>query len=233
MLALCSALFVTGCADSSAVDPLLAPPEQPRLGAEPHLAGPIMFKALLLPVTDPLTHDAYSGGGTLRLTFGRAAPPDHGRRIYPPGPCRSTSLLPAVQDEFVQVNVCAFIENPGGGALSGGGLVLNNDPNQRGGFVLTFGTPNLYPPGPCRSYVVLGAVATERGLATALSNRPGDFAALFEFQEVDNRPGGEIRGVFGPPSRGGVNPGSMGGVHDPDGGDPACVIDVTPARLAG
>ena len=230
MLAAGAMLLATGCANSAAVDRLLAPPEQARRGAEPHLVSPVMFRAVLYPVTDPQTQVAYAGGGTLRLTFGWAPPPDGDRLIVPPGPCRSTSLLPAVQDGFVQVNVCAFIDNPGGGALTGGGLALNNDPNQRGGIIVPFGTRNLFPPDPCRSYEVHGAVAMERSIAVALSNRPGDFAALFEFQEVNERPGGEIRGVFGPPSAGGGDPGASSALHGPVGGDPACVVDVTPLR---
>jgi hypothetical protein len=41
------------------------------------------------------------------------------------------------------------------------------------------------------------------------------------------RPGGEIRGVFGPPAGGGGDPGTLAGFNGVDGGDPECVIDVT------
>jgi hypothetical protein len=223
-----AALVLAGCA-SSATDRLLAPPEQARRGAEPHLASPVFFRAPLRPVVDPQTQLAYDGGGSVRLILGWSPPPHPERLIVPPGPCRSTSLLPAVQDGFVQVNVCALIDNPGGAALSGGGLASNNDPNQRG-MLVAFGTRNLYPPGPCRTYVVVGAVAMDRDIAIALANRPGDFAALFEFQEVNERSGGEIRGDFGPPSGGPGEGSATGGLQGPGGGDPACVIDVTPIR---
>jgi len=224
-----AALLLTGCANGTATDRLLAPPGRARLGAEPHLS-PVFFRTTLRPVTDPHTQVAYEGGGTLRLTFGWTPPPDPDRLILPPGPCHSTSLLPAVQDGFVQVNVCAVIDNPGGGALAGGGLVSNNDPNQRSELIVPFGTRNLFPPDPCRTYVVLGAVAMNRDVAAAFSSHPGDFAALFEFQEVNERPGGEIRGVFGPSSGGPGNPGMSAVIHGPSGSDPACVIDVTPLR---
>jgi hypothetical protein len=46
-----------------------------------------------------------------------------------------------------------------------------------------------------------------------LPSRPGDFAALFEFQEMNERPGGEIGGVFGPPADGGGDPRAIAGFH--------------------
>jgi hypothetical protein len=223
------AVLAAGCAEGASPDRLIAPSEKAQHGAQPHLVTPVVFDTFLRPVRDPETGIAYEGGGMLRLTFGWDVPTAVEQQIVPPGPCRTTSLLPAVQEGAVQVHVCAFIANPGGGVLVGGGLALNNDPNQRGGIIVPFGTPNLYPPGPCRSYVVEGALAVDANLPAALSDHPGDIAALFEFQEVNERPGGEIRGTFGPPSSGPGDPGAIAGFQEVTEVDPSCVIDVTMA----
>lgn len=221
------AVLAAACAEHGASDRLLAPSRDALHGAQPHLTTPVLLTTFLQPVLDPETQTTYQASGGLQLAVAWLTPTAVERWLFPPGPCRSSSLLPAVQDGMVEIDLCAVIDNAGGAALVGGGLALNSDPNQRGGILVPFGVPALFPPGPCRTYVVRGALAVDDALATALSDRPGDIAALFEFQEVNELPGGEIRGVFGPPSGGPGDPGTVSGFQEVNEVDPGCVIDVT------
>jgi hypothetical protein len=211
------------CSDPAAPGRQILPSDGALHGAQPHLATPVVLNTFLNPVTDPTTGLAYEGGGWLQLTFGWQAPPEPDDAFVPPGPCRS-SLLPAVQDGFTLLDVCALIDNPGGARLVGGALVPVGDAV---GALIQIGSPGLFPPGPCRSYVVRGALSIGDELAVALSSNPADLAALFEFQEVNEMPGGELRGTFGPSSGGPGDPGAISGFQEVNELDPGCVIDVT------
>lgn len=219
-------LGAAACSDPAAPARRIVPSDEPARGAEPHLATPVVLHSFLNPVVDPTTGLAYESSGRLRLTLGWAGPMELGR-FYPPGPCRST-LLPAVQDGITPLGVCALIDNPGGARLVGGSLVSTGDAVRA---IVPIGGPGLYPPGPCRSYVVRGALLIGNDVAAAIWSNPGSLAALFEFQEVNETPGGALRGTFGP-SGGPADPGAISGFQEVDNFDPDCVVDVTlPPRL--
>ena len=221
-------LGAAACADPAAPARRIAPPDGALRGAEPHLATPVVLNSFLNAVVDPTTGLAYQGSGRLRLTLGWQAPPEPERFLVPPGPCRS-SLLPAVQDGATLLGVCALIDNPGGARLVGGALVPTGDAV---GAIISIGNPGLYPPGPCRSYVVRGALVVGGDVVAALWSNRGSLAALFEFQEVDQRPGGALRGVFGPSTGGPADHGAISGFQEVNEVDPGCVVDVTlPPRL--
>lgn len=213
-------LGAAACSDPAAPAGRIVPSDNPARGAEPHLATPVVLHSFLNAVVDPTTGVAYQGSGRLRLTLGHLEP---GRSFVPPGPCRST-LLPAVQDGLTLLGVCALIDNPGGARLVGGALVATGDAVRA---IVPIGTPSLYPPGPCRSYIVRGALLVGDDVVAALWSNPGSLAALFEFQEVNEMPGGALRGTFGP-SGGPADPGAISGFQEVNNFDPDCVIDVTP-----
>jgi hypothetical protein len=223
LLALGLGATATACSDAAAPVQRIAAPDGPSLGAEPHLATPVVLNSFLNAVVDPATGVAYDGGGRLRLTLARQRSAELGASFVPPGPCRS-SLLPAVQDGFTLLGVCALIDNPGGARLVGGALVSTGDAVRT---IVPIGSPGLFPPGPCRSYVVRGALLIGRDVAAALWRNREGLAALFEFQEVNETPGGALRATFGPSSGGPDDPGAISGFQEVNEVDPGCVIDVT------
>lgn len=211
------AIVLAACAEPVAPARQMEPSSAPRLGAQPHLSAPTVLNTFLLPVTDPTTGNRYLAAGRIQLRIG--AP---GTSAFPPGPCRiDAGLGSPPSPDFV--SVCASIENPGGKRLAGGIFGLASG----GRAWLAIGNPGEYPPGPCRSYLVRGTLAISHDLAVAVSSRPGDYAALFQFQEVDPRPAGEIRGVFGPPTGGPGDFGSIFGFQEVDPRTPDCVVNVT------
>ena len=213
------------CSDTAAPARQISPSDGARRGAEPHLATPVVLNGFLNPVVDPTTGLAYDGSGRLRLTLGWQAPPEPERTHVPPGPCRNgSSLLPAVQDGFTLVGVCAVIDNPGGARLVGGVLGSTGDAV---GALVPIGGPGAYPPGPCRTYAVRGMLLVSDDVAAALWSDPGSLAALFAFQEVDSRPAGTLRATFGPSSGGPADRGAISGFQEVNEVDPDCVVDVT------
>jgi hypothetical protein len=121
------------------------------------------------------------------------------------------------------LGVCAKIDNPGGARLFAGALV---DPGDRTPPALSLGDARIWPPGPCRSYVVGGTLVIPTEMAQAIASGRGDLAAIFGFQEVNEMPGGEMRGVFGPAPGGPGDPGSVRGIIIDNSRD-GCFVDVT------
>jgi len=129
----------------------------------------------------------------------------------PPGPCdalRGTAHASAV-------GICANIHNPGGETFTGGTLTVM-------GQTFPFAT-GLFPPGPCRTYVLHGAAGVPAGLVTQLTLHAAGASLVFTSVE---HPAGAIGGSGG--GSGGASPAGAV-IHNADAASPSsgrgeCVI---------
>lgn len=206
------ALAATACGEPAAP---VARNELPAPAAALVVRSSSLLYATLAGVPD-VSGVPYAGNGVLGVLLGRS---------YPPGPCRP-EFLPAVQRGQTLVSLCAYVNNAGGGTFVGGALVASGGPSLA---PLVRFEPTAVESAPCRGYIVRGALLLDDAVARAMASRPGDFGAIFGFQEVNELgPPEEMRGTFGAAAP----PDPEGGFIPVPTGDPACVVNVTAATTA-